>query len=268
MKEHAIQFGPSGRLSGVLTEPADGKAAAVFGIVNCGFIPKNGPTRVYAQLARELAIRGIASFRFDLGGLGDSIATTEGRLIDRTRYEVGFAVDVMAARYAGAALWLGGICSGAEDSFRYADADERISRTVLIDPFAWRTAGFAWRYQRFRLYRRTIRALGLWTPGTHSADDDWVNFHHMEYDEANRILGTQVGRGSAVHFVYTSGRRELFNHPGQLAKMFPELTLGTRITADFLPEISHTQLFQQDRDLLISTIVRRLTDPSTSPRPR
>lgn len=268
MKEHAIQFGPSNRLSGVLTEPAGGTVSAVFGLVNCGFIPKHGPTRVYAQLARQLASEGIASFRFDLGGLGDSIATTGGRLLDRTHAEVGAAVEVMATRFPATALWLGGICSGAEDSFRFAHADARISRTVLIDPFAWRTAGFAWRHQRYRLYRRAIRALGLWSPGASSADEDWVNFHHMEYEEANHILGEQVSRGSAVHFVYTSGRRELFNHPGQLAKMFPGLTLGARVTADFLLEITHTQLFQQDRDLLIATILRRLTDPSTSPRPR
>ena len=258
MTERAIQFGDSGRLSGVLTTPSAIAPRAVLGLVNAGFNPRSGPTRVYTQLARALVAVGIASFRFDLGGLGDSIARTDGRLIDRTRDEVGAAVDVMAQSCPGAALALGGICSGAEDSLRYADVDPRITCTVLVDPFAWRTAGWAWRHQRHRLYRRMLRVAQLWDPGPPSEYVDWVDFKHMESAEASRIIRRQVARGAAMHFIYTSGLRELFNHSGQLRKMFPEIDLGARTTVDFLPDTSHTQVMQRERDVVIAAITRRL----------
>ncbi len=263
--ERAVQFGEGRRLSGVLTRATTLPLHGAIGLVNSGFIPRSGPARVYTQLARRLAQHGIASLRFDLGGLGDSIGSTDGRLVDRTRTETGAAVEVMAAELPGIPLALGGICSGAEDSFRQAESDPRIHATVLIDPFAWRTRGFAWRHTRHRLYRWSLRALGIWSPRTSLSEPDWVNFKHMERDEAGRILQALVTREATTHFIYTGGRRELFNHLGQLAKMLPDIPMGERITVDFLPELGHTQLLQEDRDRLIETIVRRLTT-SLSPR--
>ncbi len=268
MTERAIQFGKGGRLSGVFTDAREGKSRLCVGLVNSGLMPRSGPYRVYTQLARALAPHGISTLRFDLGGLGDSGTRSEGRLLDRTREEIGEAVQTMVTLAPESELALGGICSGAEDSFRYAASDARVTRTVLVDPFAYRTAGWGWRHMRHRLYRRALRAAGLWRPMPGSGDAELIDYQYMPREEASRLLAGQVARGSAVHFVYTSGRHELFNHAAQLAKMFPALNLGTRTTVDFLPEIGHTQMLQAERDLLISTIVRRLTDPSTSPHPR
>jgi len=256
--EIAIQFGDAGRLGGVLTTPSGATPRLILSLVNAGFNPRSGPTRVHTQLARALAGRGCATFRFDLGGLGDSVASTEGRLVDRTRDEIGEAVAVMRRHCPDASLALGGICSGAEDSFRYASVDPRIKHTVLVDPFAWRTSGWAWRHQRHRLYRRILRTVGSWDPGPPSAYVDWVDFKHIEQEEASRIIRSQVARGAAMHFIYTAGIRELFNHSGQLVKMLPGVGLGTHTTVDFLPDISHTQVRQWERDVLIAAVLRRL----------
>lgn len=260
MKEEAIQFGPGGQLAGVVTTPAAGAPRECIGLVNSGLMPRSGPYRVYTQLARRLAEHGIATFRFDLGGLGDSASGIGGRLRDRTRHEIGAAIGVLTERFPDATLGLGGICSGAEDSFRYADFDSRIARLIMIDPFAHRT--LSW---RLRLsVGQTLRALGLRGNREAGEDTELIEYHYMELEESGRILRQQSERGASVHFVYSSVRR----HPPALHGVVTNAEHRQRITLDVLPMIGHMQLLQGERDLLISTIVRRLTDPSTSPRPR
>lgn len=260
MTETAIQFGPGGRLAGVLTTPADGGVRECVGLVNSGLMPRSGPYRVYTQLARRLAAHGIATFRFDLGGLGDSASGISGRLRDRTRHEIGAAVGVLTERFPGATIALGGICSGAEDSFRYAETDSRVARLVMIDPFAHRT--LTW---RLRIgVGQTLRALGLRGSREAGEDTELIEYQYMELEESSRILRQQAEQGSSTHFVYSSVRR----HPPALHGAVTNSEQRRRITVDVLPMIGHMQLLQGERDLLIAAIVRRLTDPSTSPRPR
>lgn len=268
MKESAVQFGPWERLSGVLSEPTSGDVRAVFALANCGFIPRSGPCRVYTELARTLAHEGVAVLRYDLGGLGDSIAARDGRLIERTEREVAAAVDCLAQRFPNVPVAIGGICSGAEDSLRHAAVDERVQRVVLVDPFAWRTRGWAWRHLAFRVYRRALRALRLWRPAPGGFDPDWVDFQHMEPDEATALLRACRDRGGRVHFVYTGGRRELFNHAEQLVKMFPHEDVSGYTSVDFHPALGHTQLMQAERDAIVGAITRRLASLGDSPATR
>lgn len=258
MRETAIRFGREQHLHGILTEPTPGIAQKVLILVNAGFVPKLGPHRVYAQLARALAVENIATLRFDLSGLGDSLPDGAATLRDRTRDEICAAIDTAAARFSAAELMLGGICSGAEDALRYATDDVRVRRLVLVDPFAYRTAGWAWRHLAHRLLRRALRALGVWSPVSTTARANLVLYRYMERNESDRILRTLVDRGDAMHFIYTAGLRESFNHPAQLWKMFPDLPLARVATVDFASHLEHTQLLQEDRDTLIALISRRL----------
>ncbi|HEU4412486.1 MAG TPA: hypothetical protein VFS43_45005 [Polyangiaceae bacterium] len=270
MRESPCQFGQYRQLVGIVTEPSapppPRRLACV--LVNAGLVPKFGPFRLYARLARRLAEDGVLTLRFDLGGIGDSRQEYPGQpLHERTAIELGAAVDYVAGRYAPDGVVLGGLCSGAEDSFRYAEGDARVAGVVLIDPFSYRTEGWAWRHLRYRLARRSLRALGLYEPlPPHAASGPdgaakgkpLVNYKYMERDESGRILKTLLARRARVHFVYTGGMLEHFNHPGQLAAMFPGVDFGGLVTLDHFPRTDHTQALEEDRRALVEAISRRV----------
>ena len=56
MKESCCQFGPLGQLAGILTEPDAPAPRVALVLVSAGLSPKCGPFRLYAELARRLAI--------------------------------------------------------------------------------------------------------------------------------------------------------------------------------------------------------------------
>jgi dienelactone hydrolase len=280
MKESCCAFGENNELAGIVTEAggsATGRRVAIV-LVNAGLVPKCGPFRLYADLARSLARQGFVTLRFDLGGIGDS-RNDHGDLplAARTKLEIGAALDYVLRRGDVDAVVLGGLCSGAEDAFRVAEHDERVKGVLMIDPFAYRTPGFYPRYFLHRAARRLRRALGLYTPNsrrtnassgsTHAAP--LVNYRYMNWAESKRILRVLLARGAHAHFVYTGGAYEVFNHERQLRAMFPWITeFDGLVTLDHLPELDHTQLLEAHRDRMIEAITERLLaaygDGSTS----
>jgi len=263
MTEACCQFGPGRRLAGILTEP--GVLAPRLGVVlvSAGLLPKFGPFRLYAQLARRLAESPIATLRFDLGGIGDSAPEYEGRrLQERTGLEIRAALDLLTERYQLDGIVLGGLCSGAEDAFRAAESDSRVTGVLLIDPFAYRTAGWAWRNLLHRLARRSLRALGIYEPLPLAQQEQprLVSYRYIQHRESTRILRTLLLRKAHVHFVYTAGVREHFNHQRQLRAQFNDLDFRGLVTLDHFPHIDHTQLLEDDRRTLIEAIACRLQD--------
>ena len=261
MKESCCQFGPGRQLAGILTEPAARARASAVVLVSAGITPKFGPFRLYAELARRLARAGVRTLRFDLGGIGDSGQSHPGSpLQERTHSELSAALDYLGERFELRDITLAGLCSGAEDSLRHAARDPRVSEVVMIDPFAYRTAGFAWRHLRYRAGRRLLRAVGLYRPATRTGEAALVNYQHMSHAESSRILRGLLERGTRLHFVYTGGMREHFNHPGQLRAMFRGIELPASVKLDHFPQLDHTQLLERDRRTLIEAIARGLTD--------
>lgn len=261
MKETACQFGAERHLAGILTEPASTPPTSVLVLISAGLVPKYGPYRLYAELARRLGTIGVATLRFDLGDIGDSRPVHAGvTLEERTRLEIGAAVQFLAARFGALPVCLGGLCSGAEDAFRYAEADARVSGVVLIDPFSYRTPGWWWRHRLYRLARAavlTLRAVkGAALPGP-ASDTLRLNYKHMDQGRARRILGTLVSRGTRVHFIYTGGARPDFNHSGQVAAMFSGLHFRGLVSVDYFPELEHMQPLQSERQRVVEAIRER-----------
>lgn len=259
MKESCCQFGPRRQLAGILTEPAVTARQQIVLLVNAGVTPKVGPFRLYAELARRLAHDGFRTLRFDLGNIGDSGQEYEHLpLAQRTRQQIASALDYLAARFPSAQFILSGLCSGAEDSFRYAEQDDRVARVVMIDPFAYRTGGFWWRHLAFRAKRRVMRASGIFRPLPRSQKPGLVSYEYLGLNEARRVLRALLARKARIDFIYTGGMRERFNHAGQLQAMFNGLDLGGQVGLQHLPQLDHTQPFEVDRRLLIETIARQL----------
>lgn len=268
MNEHACQFGPSGQAAGIITLPSSGPPRAGCVLVSAGLVPKQGPFRLYTMLARRLAREGFATLRFDLSGIGSGRSEWAGvPLRQRTELEIRAAIDHLTGAHPVRALALGGLCSGAEDSFRYAESDPRVTSVVMIDPFAYPTRGWALRHFLHRATRRTLALMRLYEPlafapvaPARGAEERRrvVAYEYMAKEESTRVLRKLVARGVQTHFIYTGGMADSFNHDAQLAKMFPDVRLDGLVTVDRFPRLDHTQVFEEDRKALVEAIARRL----------
>ncbi|MFZ2652256.1 MAG: hypothetical protein WA210_19335 [Burkholderiaceae bacterium] len=271
MLETCCQFGAQRQLAGILTEPHGESQARVCVLVSAGLVPKFGPYRLYAQLARRLARSGTRTLRFDLGDIGDSRQAHAGRTLqERTRLEIAAALDFTSECLgpgSNGGFVLGGLCSGAEDSFRYAECDPRVSAVLLIDPFSYRTAGWSWRHGLHRATRLSMRWLGMYAPLDYrvaaanigpAGAMPRLEYRQMEHTESSRILKALIARGVNIHFVYTGGARGSFNHAGQLQAMFKGVDFKGLVTLDYFPHVEHLQALQEERDALIEAITLRL----------
>jgi pimeloyl-ACP methyl ester carboxylesterase len=262
MKESACQFGPHRQLAGVLTEPETVTQRRAVVLVSAGVTPKFGPFRLYVELARRLGREGYRTLRFDLGGIGDSGDEYAGYPLEqRTYLQIRAAFDHLSERFDLDGIVLAGLCSGADDSFRQAERDHRVTGVVMVDPFAYRTVGFLWRHLLFRMRRRLLRATGLYRPLPKARGASLVDYEHLPLEESSRILRELLRRGVRLHFVYTGGMREHFNHRGQLRAMFREIQLNGQVSVDYLPQLDHTQLLQAERRILIEAVAARLAAP-------
>ena len=206
MKESACQFGPHRQLAGILTEPEVSTQRRAVVLVSAGVTPKFGPFRLYVELARRLGRAGYRTLRFDLGGIGDSGEAYGGYPLEqRTSLQIKAALDHLSERFQLDGIVLAGLCSGADDSFRHAERDERVSAVVMVDPFAYRTVGFLWRHLLFRAQRRLLRAVGLYRPPPRNRAASLVDYEHLPVAESRRILCELLRRQVQLHFVYTGG---------------------------------------------------------------
>lgn len=135
--EQVLCFGPEGRLHGVLSSPPDGaRSAGLTGVLllNAGLVPRAGPNRMYARLARSLAQAGRPVLRFDFSGVGDSGARKDTVRFEQAAVEeTRLAMDLLAERAGCERFATLGLCSGAEIAFKTACADERVVGAAMIN---------------------------------------------------------------------------------------------------------------------------------------
>jgi len=139
VRERIIRFGENGRLVGMLATPGGSFASTAVLFFNAGIVHRVGAHRFNVKLARLLAARGAPSMRFDLSGLGDSAAAPPGQGFEAQAIaDIRAAIDAFAAALARPARFAAiGMCSGADNAWRAALADERLAALVLLDPYAY-----------------------------------------------------------------------------------------------------------------------------------
>ena len=130
-QETAIQFGPGNAMFGILCRPdtpaADSPAML---LPTTGIDPCSGLSRMWTDLARQLARRGITSLRFDMTGVGESQGELTGDPMTASYHpdriaDLSHAVDAVAAR-GFAQITVVGYCSGAYAAWHAAIRDKRI----------------------------------------------------------------------------------------------------------------------------------------------
>lgn len=134
---------PCGRLWGVLCEPVSEPRSDFTAILlNAGALRRIGPGRMWVEIARDWAARGVPVLRIDLEGLGDSDGdsspyTDTGALYTLSLVDhVIAAMDELVQRGLPARFLLSGLCAGAYWSFHAALRDPRVIAVFALNPRA------------------------------------------------------------------------------------------------------------------------------------
>jgi len=237
MVEKIIKFGQSPSLVGVLTVADESlRRNRCVIISNSGLIHKSGPNRLSVKIARQLALQGVHTFRFDFSGMGDSpLSENVQDSLDSNITEIRWAMDKITAVTGITSFALYGLCSAAEVSFRASLEDERVSGLILVDgyyqtpelleqilPIASRKCNI--RYYRKHLldYRRWIKVFTgnsqaiswqkLWGRLRHRKTPDAVAANRPVRTAARPPIDTGIdkwnelfNRGLAVQLIYSEG---------------------------------------------------------------
>ncbi|HXF80979.1 MAG TPA: alpha/beta hydrolase [Usitatibacter sp.] len=169
--EDACSFGSDGHLFGVVTRPVGEPSLPAIVMFNAGCVHNVGPNRLSVTLARALGAAGFPSLRFDLEGIGDSVARGAGPENDpyppSALDDARSAFEFLRDRYGYRDFVALGLCSGAHTSFHAGlqFEDQSIGELILINPltFYWEE-GFdqATQFEDAVAYRKSLRDGSRW----------------------------------------------------------------------------------------------------------
>ena len=143
--ETALTFECEGsKLVGITHIPQNASGIGVLVIVG-GPQYRVGSHRQFVLLSRYLAEHGIAVFRFDYRGMGDSEG--EQRTFESIDADIRSALDAFHEEIPGLArVYLWGLCDAASAALFYAYQDSRVSGMVLLNPWVRSDTGLAKAY--------------------------------------------------------------------------------------------------------------------------
>lgn len=266
IRETAVQFGDTNNLEGVLTHPTrvDNDAPALI-LLSAGLLHKIGPNRLHPVLARRMAEKGLYTLRFDMQGMGDSRPTSSaGTLREQTRDSVFAAMDLISRETGITRFILGGLCSGAEDSFRVGSEDDRVVGLVLLDAHGYPTTRYKVYHLWYRLCRKMLRILGYYLHrdiSSSTTDEEAAErFGFIELPDKNWVVASLrklVDRGVNMLYIY-SGSWSYYNYGNQFYDMFADVDFKGAATVHYFRNQDHTATLRSDQDRLIDTIEKWL----------
>jgi len=132
--------GPDGPLFGILTQAPGERRELCAVLINAGAQRRCGPNRMWVEIARRWAARGVPTLRFDLAGIGDSDGDSESLAQVAAIYAQTYglqaraALDTLAARGLPERFIVLGLCAGGYWSLHTALADERVATVIMLNP--------------------------------------------------------------------------------------------------------------------------------------
>ena len=174
---------PFGVAIGILTEPAEaGEPEHCIVMLNAGAIRRIGPGRMWVEIARRWAARGVPVLRLDLEGIGDADGDSSPYAQDAALYAPRFVDQALAVLDAleeaglGNRFVLGGLCSGAYWSYHAALRDERVVAAGLLNAKAlfWKDSMMPSRDIKRMLVRREWHKIGGVHPSRYWAVLRWI----------------------------------------------------------------------------------------------
>lgn len=140
VQEHAVFLDEKKQLFGIVSASQHTPQKAVL-LINSGANHRTGPNRLYVQLARHFAERGLLALRLDIGGLGDSLSPeTEDEHIVYAPHaieDVKIALCYLRENWNINDIYATGICSGGYHAYKAALADAPFSGVILINPLTF-----------------------------------------------------------------------------------------------------------------------------------
>src|SRR5207244_845609 len=130
---------PFGEMFGIIAEPDAAAADLCVVFLNAAAIRRVGPNRMWVDMARRWAARGVPTVRLDLEGIGDtdgdgsSYADVANLYVPAFVEQVRAALDALEARGLPSRFVLAGLCSGAYWAFQTALEDERVAAAFLLN---------------------------------------------------------------------------------------------------------------------------------------
>lgn len=160
--------GPDGPLFGILTEPLGERRDLCAVLMNAGPQRHTGPNRMWVEIARRWAARGVSTLRFDLAGIGDSDGDAAALVHVGSLYAHAYAgqaraaLDALSTRELPRRFVVLGLCAGAYWSTHTALEDERIARIIMLNPrsLIWDEGVYAVR--RMRELRERLLLASTW----------------------------------------------------------------------------------------------------------
>ena len=124
---------------GILAEPTESRQELCLVMLNAGAQRRIGVNRMWVELARRWAERGLPSLRVDLAGIGDGDGDSS-RLIDLNSFyvpeyidQVRVVLDALESRGLPSRSVLLGLCSGAYWSLHTAVEDRRVVDALILN---------------------------------------------------------------------------------------------------------------------------------------
>lgn len=268
-------------------------ATACPGVVmlNAGSVHHIGPNRMWVQLARAWAARGVVVLRLDISGIGDSpprrgFAENEVYSLQALN-DVALAVKYMRDQLGVERCHLLGLCSGAYHAFKAAVAGQPVASAVMINPltFFWHEGAVMDRelmendvIEVASRYRSTLFTSVPWLKALRGQLDLHVvvqvvfrllaDMLRDELRELLRLMGirpkedlaaellTAVNQGTSLRFVFAAtspGHALLRRKGGRILKR--SLDRGD-LSIDLVPDADHTFTNHAARARLVSVLER------------
>ena len=285
-RERAVTFGSGRSLVGVLTAPAElpDVDQPVIVILNAGVIHRVGANRLHVRLAREFAPRGHLVMRFDLSGIGDSDPRGDEADLDRAvQRDVTDALNYLESEHGARSFIIFGLCSGANNGFRCAVADPRVTGAILIDPTAYPTFRFYLTHFVPRLLRGQtwirlftgedvrVRRFRDWITGRavpQQLPPVPVGVPAPTKSEMDQGLGALVGRNVELLLVFTGGLVWQYNYATQFRDTFPRHARSEHVRVAYLPKSDHTFSAESSKTDLIEIVLAWLATNALRARAR
>ncbi|HEU4733453.1 MAG TPA: hypothetical protein VFT22_36420 [Kofleriaceae bacterium] len=226
-----------------------------FMILNAGVLHRVGPHRLHVVLARRIAAAGVSALRLDLGGIGDSMASSDAATFrDSAVADTRLAMTGLANQLGVRRFVLFGVCSGADNAIATALVDDRVAGIVLVDPPTYPTLMGQLRYLRTRLgqlggAREIVRwgvriaerrlRLALAMLGRRGAEDPPTEGRELpQVATYGAQLTALADRGVRILAVFSGIHQARYNQPDQIFEVFP--ALRGRLDHRYYPAANHT----------------------------
>jgi hypothetical protein len=263
LRDEVLRFGPDEQLVGVLSGPT---APTAVLLLNAGVLHRIGPHRLHVSLARRLAELGFSALRLDLGGIGDSVASSDAPTFRESAVaDTRLAMSGLEAKRHV----IFGICAGADNALATALADDRVAGIVLVDPYVYATRRAQLRDVRAKLQRMGARESVRWgmrlvgrrvrerlerLRDRGKAQAEPQGREPPPIADYRMQLAALVERGVKILAVYSGSLGTAYNHEDQLFELFPELR--GKVDRAYFPHANHTFTELDAQRALIDTVSR------------